>query len=839
LVTPEKAGRRLKTLPDPDEGLDPTADSRSWVAVRSVTETDEVVPTYDVTLDSPEHVYAADTFLVHNSGTTEAVGIALHGLAAIREGHTKDDLIRDESTDDAKIDLEFVLGEHLYRVKRVIVAKDLSSRADLWRDDQKIATGADAVTTKVTELIGTLDEFRLSRFVRQDQLNELSSLQPVARKKAVLRLMGVDAVETALIDLRHAIADIDRNIRARQALLPDLDELVERIAGLVKERRKINTSQTAAGAEITRLLGAAQSADATAAGFDSVAERLAHSTATRSISADALAEIKTRLAELDTSDARLVEVAGSLACAETELAAAEAHRGELSDLERVAALRDSATALRRQREALEVKIAELTAEHQHLAASAAREEALLREAASRSAAAEQSARDNATAAAAQAELRKSGERAQEDRRTLKSQLARLLAGEKPERCTSCGQPVPDVEVYREHLLSSLAVVETNLTGIIRDGVAAKAQAISSETAQRAAVARGEQISAELVIAREAAAADRVVSAAIAERTAEAATVSEQINDAASLAYDEDRHTQLSGEAAAVSSLLSLVASARGELSERERNIAERERLTSRQAEHEQRRAEAEKIMAAAGYDPLAHEAARAVAAQAREAVTAARVDQARLEGDLRVVDASLASAHQAEAGFALANADIRRLLDDRAELKLTLEWMDRFRTSLIGRLRPALSRKASRLLAILTDGRYTDLVLTSDYDIQFGMGSRLKAFKRASGGEADLLNLCLRLAVSELINETTGIGRTFLVLDEILGSQSTKRELAIMDLLPRLTAHFGQIIMIAHKPAAQDRFGSVIEVVFDEATETSTVFFPPGLAASQDGEAAA
>jgi exonuclease SbcC len=823
---------RLKVLPEPD-ALESQSDIRDFVRVVSVEETGEIAPCYDVTIDSPEHVYLADTFLVHNSGTTEAVGIALHGLAAIREGHTKEDLVRDDTTEDVKIELEWALGEHLYRVTRVITAKDLSSRADLWRDGVKIATGADGVTAKITELIGSLDEFRLSRFVRQDQLNELSSLQPVARKKTVLRLMGVDAVETALVDLRHAIADIDRNVRARQALLPDLDDLVIRIAALGKDRKRIHADYTAAGGKIAGLEKLAEVADARSASFEAVAERLAHSTATRALSADALAEIEARLTELDASDVRLAQVADSLAQAQTELADAQAHRAELSDLERVAALRDSAVAMRAQREALEVRIAELSAEHNRLATQAAREADLVRAAAAAVATAQQAARDNASALSTQAEQHKAGERAQEDRRTFRLQLDRLEAGEKPERCASCGQPVPDIAVYREHLKAQLAAVETNLAIIIRTGVAARDAAAAAAAAQQAATTRGGQIEKDLAGVREAAAQDRVLCAALVERVAERDGVNASIAEAGAMAYDEERHGELSAEAAAVSSLLSLVASARGELSERERNTAERERLLARRAEHEARRAEAEAVMAAAGYSPAEHEAARAAARAAHEAVTAARVDQARVEGDLRVVDTALEAAREAERGFAAANADIRRMLDDRADLKLTLEWMDRFRTNLIGRLRPALSRKASRLLAILTDGRYTDLVLTSDYDMQFGMGSRLKAFKRASGGEADLLNLCLRLAVSELINETTGVGRTFLVLDEILGSQSTKRELAIMDLLPRLTAHFGQIIMIAHKPAAQDRFGSVIEVVFDEATETSTVFFPPGLAAGQ------
>ena len=59
----------------------------------------------------------------------------------------------------------------------------------------------------------------------------------------------------------------------------------------------------------------------------------------------------------------------------------------------------------------------------------------------------------------------------------------------------------------------------------------------------------------------------------------------------------------------------------------------------------------------------------------------------------------------------------------------------------------------------LSDGRYATLAIDEDYEIRFGTGADLAPISRASGGEEDLLNLCLRLAISELIIESTGVGR--------------------------------------------------------------------------------
>jgi len=807
------------------------AQNKSWTTVKSVRLSGREVPTFDVTLDSEEHVYVADTFLVHNSGLSEAIGIALHGLDAIKEGTNKEDLIRDDTQEDVHIELEFSLGEHLYRVVRTIEAKSLNSKADLYRDGGKtpISSNADPVTAKITELVGSLAEFRMSRFVRQKQLDELSSLAPAKRKQMILKLMGVDAVETALADLRKAILDLDKTIKARQAVLPDMDKLGDRVKEINRRRKQIVADQALAQEESLALRALAHSAEVALDGFNKSAERVAYSTMNRQIATEALTEIATRLTELDASDIRLAQVAVQMAAAQESLDAAQSHRAELSDLARIGALRDSAAALRKQRDDLDATLTGLRAKHQELVTKAAKETGLVKAAGQATADSERAARDNATAAAARAEIKARALRLQENGQGFRVDLKRLDEGEIPETCRSCGQPISDPTIYQEHLKSNLAQVQSELADITAQGVAAKAREESSAAAGAAAAARASQTATELESVREAAASARVLAATIEQREIEQKSVLEQIAEAEALPYNKDRHDTLSSEADAVPGLLSFVASARGELAERERNASARERELARKSENEERCSVAEAEMAKAGYVPADHEAVKVAATQAREAATASLLKVSSLEGDLRVADSEIKAAQESEAHFIATNAEIRTLLDDRADLKVTLEWMDRFKTSLIGRLRPALSRKASRLLAVLTDGRYTDLTLTADYDILFGMAGKQKSVGRASGGEEDLLNLCLRLAVSELINETTGVGRTFLVLDEILGAQSMKRELAIMDLMPKLSAHFGQILMIAHKPAAQDRFESVIEVVLDEATDTSTVFYPASL----------
>ena len=124
-----------------------------------------------------------------------------------------------------------------------------------------------------------------------------------------------------------------------------------------------------------------------------------------------------------------------------------------------------------------------------------------------------------------------------------------------------------------------------------------------------------------------------------------------------------------------------------------------------------------------------------------------------------------------------------------------------------------------------------------EYGISIGNGPLLWDPGEPSGGEDDLANLCLRLAISELIGESSGAGPSFVVLDEVLGSQDDERRELVMAALPRLTGHFRQVLMVAHVPGVQDRFPVVIPAEWDPISRTSRFVYPPREPGEMNGEA--
>ena len=160
--------------------------------------------------------------------------------------------------------------------------------------------------------------------------------------------------------------------------------------------------------------------------------------------------------------------------------------------------------------------------------------------------------------------------------------------------------------------------------------------------------------------------------------------------------------------------------------------------------------------------------------------------------------------------------EIKKKEEERLYLeKLDLLFSD-FRVSLIGRIRPTLSRYAKSLFLELCENRYQDFELDEDYEIYiYDQGERF-SIERFSGGETDLANLCLRIAISLLISESSGVDFSFIILDEIFGSQDALRKENILSSLAKLKNRFRQIFLITHIDDIKDSVENLIYVTENE-----------------------
>jgi len=144
----------------------------------------------------------------------------------------------------------------------------------------------------------------------------------------------------------------------------------------------------------------------------------------------------------------------------------------------------------------------------------------------------------------------------------------------------------------------------------------------------------------------------------------------------------------------------------------------------------------------------------------------------------------------------------KRIDSERRELELRTTVagaLEEYRDEASRRSRPMVEAEASRLLRQITEAAYPRVRLTEDYFLEIAEGRDFYLSKRFSGGEQDLAALCLRLALARTLAEQRGTEQSFVILDEVFGSQDVGRRRMLMEQLIELSrGEFQQIFVISH-----------------------------------------
>lgn len=142
--------------------------------------------------------------------------------------------------------------------------------------------------------------------------------------------------------------------------------------------------------------------------------------------------------------------------------------------------------------------------------------------------------------------------------------------------------------------------------------------------------------------------------------------------------------------------------------------------------------------------------------------------------------------------------------------------MNEFKLDLISRIRPILSQRSSELFREITKGKYPAMELDDDYNIKIEDEGNSFTTERFSGGEGDLANLCLRIAISqELAERSGGMQSNFIALDEVFGSQDDERKNNILKALSELSNQFKQILVITHVEDVKETLPYVLTIKDD------------------------
>ena len=364
-------------------------------------------------------------------------------------------------------------------------------------------------------------------------------------------------------------------------------------------------------------------------------------------------------------------------------------------------------------------------------------------------------------------------------------------------------------------LEQLANLEAERRGLGEVGVnlpALEEAALRAEDAQRAHAKsyesltgkRGELASAITTLERELAelqaqaALRNDLSARKREAEREFELFEKQLAELSVNGYDRDAHEQLRqalAEANAAETCCSELRAQAAQIELLETRLTREEKLAS-----DARTAHDDLAVAAAQHAPDkdAPETAERVWDEAdrayREAATAVHEAEQQALTESNTVAQARADLETAQRLKGQINAQSEEL----SMRRVVAQALNNYRTAVQQEAVPSLEQETAELLRRTTRGRYSDVEITPDGDLRISDMGTLYDLERFSGGEQDLANLCMRLALSKLLARRNGMEARFVVLDEVFGSQDADRRHALIEALRELDQEFGQILIVSH-----------------------------------------
>ena len=758
----------------------------------------------------------------------EAISWALYGAPAVRGTN---DTIRSKAAEGGakvNVNLTFELGGSTYRVARTLDGSGRSGTAVLEVDGRPLRSGMSEVSEAITKLLGMdYRAFFTSFFTGQKQIEFMAALDGRARANAISKMLGYDRVTRARDQANTDRLGLHREIEGLEKGLPDPNELKERkkaaqaqLAEANKALETAETSRKAAQEVLDRVKPLKEASDQKAMRADEISRRLEMDRADLARTTDRHKQLMTEQADLDAKRAEL----DALNPAVERYEQAGREYKQLKELQEREGERQR---LAGQIETVESELKKFGLRVKQLAAAPdqrTRAAAALTEA-------------DSLLVDADRNLRQAREQQIAHEHSLQAQVKQLewqrgevqAKREQIEKagaegiCPTCERPLADelptvLANFRDQIASLSDQIEAALNLAKSSGDEDRAKVDAQQADRDKVAAQVDQLRAESASADALAAEYEMISQQIDLKQHDLDTLRAQLA-ALPGGFDQERFREVHriGEelrperdkAIALKSALERCDAVAGEIAE----------VTSSGQALSERIAEAERALAELAFSPEDRDRLVREFEEASIALNAALVILERQRGEVNTATAILSEAEREEQAYNSRVLELKEKRSERLHLQTLAEALDKLRADLNDRIRPELESIASELLSMITDGRYNTLEINEDYKAMIRDDGELMPV--ISGGEDDIVNLALRLAISQMIADRAGQSFSLLVLDEVFGSLDDTRRDNVVSLLQNLKHRFEQIILITHVESIHDAVDNCLWVSFDERTKTS------------------
>ena len=749
----------------------------------------------------------------------EAILFALYGELKTKGSK---DLIRNSSVSEKEpvsVSLEFEFDGLTYKVVREFRGKALSANAKFYKNEELITTGAKEVTNSIVKLVKmSKDAFMHTLFASQKELTSLSNLKPEDRKKMIRKLLGlekIDAIESMLIEKSRGLK---REIDAFREVLLSSDEIVAKESAIIahnENKTQINANLITKSKELeTQKLKEVEAKKE----LDLLQKTKEHKTKLLS----ELELIKNRLESNKLQQTKLSSELLELQQKQKELVALEPVKIEFEQLQlklkeqqqlkeiqlkkdglnkEQIQLREQYTKAKNDIAALEIEVkdyANLQLKQQQIQAEMTKLKDSIKE---------QEAQIKTISSSI------SGEQKLID--ITKAQIVQIQDIGKGSNCPTCTRPL--LEEYDKVIANLSSTIES----IQKEKIDKQTLELSKVESSKATLDnQKEELDKQLlelnkqITIIETKQKDLLkANNYFKEVETKGIQNKKELAELSKYSYDEKIHQDLIlkeqtlkpkyDEYKKLQTLIQRVPVLQKELDEIKKSINDKT-LAFANKEIE---------IKAVVYDETNHKTKldefTLLQKQKDELTTIIndfKVQIASIDGEIKTLQAALDTNKIHQAKLATKQQD----LSDYEKIKISLS---EFKTKLNSKVAPRISGLASTMYSQITKGKYQHIEVDNDFDFYIYDEGQKFPIDRFSGGEVDLANLVLRIAISKTLGELSGAGNIgFLAFDEVFGSQDESRRMEILEAFHTIKEQYRQIFLISHEMEIKEMFERVVEI---------------------------
>ena len=749
----------------------------------------------------------------------EAILFALYG--EFQERGAKE-LVRNanaDAKDAVVVELEFELDATQYKVAREFRGKAMSANAKLYKNEELTTTGAKEVTNAIAALTKmSKDAFTHTLFASQKELTSLSALKNEDRKKMIRRLLGLQKIDFIEKELVEKSRELGREIRAFAEVLlseDDLKEKQERVKSDInakealakdaslkaKELEAIKTHERKLKSELEILAKIKEKKQKVFSELELIKN-------TKSSELLGEAKLIAQNHELERKAEKLKELShfkSEYVAAQEELKTQEKlkefHLKKEGLNKELAQLRERYTKGKSDVLALE-KACE---NHDELLFNAKNLEINI--------ATLQDFVNSKHTIENELKIEIAGERKQIDLTNAKIEKLKELGSDSA--CPTCTRPL--LEEY-DNVISSLVAAANGTHQTKLDEYQKQLQNVVTQKAAFEAEKKPKE--KEFV---ELSNAIKVVESKLKDlKTAreyfkqveeKGLKNKDELKELEQHSYDEKRHESVKASFALLEPQYKHAISLETELKRAPLVKAELasviKKIEDLSAKEKAKDAEFHLVVyedVKHGHAIEEHEATLKTIESKTTVLNDVKVQIASVEGEIKTIQNAIDNNETQKKKVQTKKDD----LIDYEKIKTSLA---EFKTKLNAKVAPRISSIASQMYSQITKGKYQHIEVSDNFDFFIYDEGKKYPIERFSGGEIDLANLVLRIAISKTLTELSGASNIgFLAFDEVFGSQDEARRMEILEAFHTIKEQYRQIFLISHEMEIKEMFERVVEL---------------------------